>query len=510
MVRAFPGPGWPARWPRGADYTRHVSRTARAIALPAPLARIRLPGDRSWLVLLPALFCATLVGVALAIDVPLGIALLIAVCYVPILLVNLPLAIALWVPLIFLQGVPALNFGSDVAGILLIVAWLGNRRALRDLALPIIREHRGTLTGLAGLIAWLTISLAWADDPALASDDVVRWGALALLFLVVATTVTTTTSIRWVCLFFVAGAAMSVVLGVLDGSLTSAVEGGARVEGGAGDPNFLASSIIAAVALAGGVLPGTRQPVIRLALLAAIVLLVAGLVGSGSRGGTLAAAVAMVAAVIVFKGRRAPVIAAAAVLVSIAALTFASAPAAYERVTDFDNDNGRSDLWYIAWEMGKDRPVNGVGLNNFTLHSGDYVQEPGQLQAVGNIVEDPHFVHNTYLQLFAEGGIPALALFLVVVSGCLGAAIRAGEAFQHAGDASLEILARSIVVGIVSILAAGMFLSAELDARLWLLLALGPGLLAAATTRSRRATATAQLASEGAAERPLARTLRRA
>ena len=49
----------------------------------------------------------------------------------PLVLVNLRLGLALWVPLIFLQGVPALNLGSKAAGLLIVVAWIGNLRSMR-------------------------------------------------------------------------------------------------------------------------------------------------------------------------------------------------------------------------------------------------------------------------------------------------------------------------------------------------------------------------------------------
>jgi O-antigen ligase len=99
------------------------------------------------------------------------------------------------------------------------------------------------------------------------------------------------------------------------------------------------------------------------------------------------------------------------------------------------------------------------------------------------LVDEPNFVHNTYLQLFAEGGIVALALFLAVVLSCLGAARRAAELFARSRARALEILARAVLVAMIGMLAAGMFLSAALDPRLWVLLALGPALLGVASSR---------------------------
>jgi hypothetical protein len=50
------------------------------------------------------LLTAALTGAALATNVPYGLALLCAAFYLPIAVLNLPLAVALWVPLVFLGG----------------------------------------------------------------------------------------------------------------------------------------------------------------------------------------------------------------------------------------------------------------------------------------------------------------------------------------------------------------------------------------------------------------------
>jgi O-antigen ligase len=101
-----------------------------------------------------------------------------------------------------------------------------------------------------------------------------------------------------------------------------------------------------------------------------------------------------------------------------------------------------------------------------------------QLQgAVQLIVDRPSFAHNTYLQLFAEEGIVGLALFLALVGASLRSAYSAANRFERRGQRDLSTLARAVLVATISMLAAGMFLSAALDQRLWLLLALGPALL---------------------------------
>src|SRR4051794_41556229 len=66
-----------------------------------------------------ALLCALVVGVVLAHSAQLGIALLIAVLFLPLALLNLPVAIALSVPLVFLEQWPGASRVPAAVAILL-------------------------------------------------------------------------------------------------------------------------------------------------------------------------------------------------------------------------------------------------------------------------------------------------------------------------------------------------------------------------------------------------------
>ena len=422
-----------------------------------------------------------LVGVALAAQPGVGVVLLLAPAYAALVLVNLSLGLALWVPLTFLAGIPALNAAGKAAGLLVAMAWLGTLQSLPQAATAALHRHRVLLMTLAATIAWLTFSLAWSQDPGRGLEDLWHWYVVALLFVVVVTTVTTRRALKLIVAAFVAGAVISVAIGLFDGSLVSSLQGVARFGGDEGDPNVLAAAILPATVLAAALLTDTRSSALRGLLLGAIALLIAGLVATESRGGAVAGVVAIVAAFVLFRGRRREVAAVAALALGVAAVTFVSSPVTWERVTSYKNDNGRADLRTVAWRMGMDEPVTGVGLNNFEVRAPDFVREPGALTYVGLIVDDPHLVHNTYLQLFAEDGIVGLALFLGIVGGCLRAAKLAADRFGARGERQLETLARAVMVATISVLAADLSLSAATEQRLWLLLALGPALLTVAS-----------------------------
>ena len=434
-------------------------------------------------VLAAAVIFTPLVGVALAVDLAFGLALVAVICYLGISLLSLRAAVALWLPLTFLGALPAFNLAAEAAGLLLAVLWLGQlgNRDRAAAAAAVVDRHRRLLEVLVLLLVWLALSAVWAASSDNVLGDLWHWAALALLWLVLATTLDSPRSLRLAAAAFVAGAILSVAIGVAAGSLTDPETEG-RLEGAAGDPNFLAASLVPAIVLAGALIGGVRDALLRGALVAAIPVPAAGLVMSQSRGGALAAVGTLVLALVAFRGRRRHVAGFALLAVGVAVAVFAATPAAWERITTLDpGGSGRSSLWTVAWRVTSDEPVAGVGLDNFVVVAGDYVREPGALTRVERIAEDPQYVHNLYLHVLAESGIVGLALYLVFIAGCIRAAWLAADRFAARGDRSMETLARAVFVGTCSMLISAFFLSSMVDQRMWVLFALGPALLAAAS-----------------------------
>jgi O-antigen ligase len=455
---------------------RPAGFTTRAVAGPAfrPVA-----------VGVAAMMLAGAAGAALAADVRAGAGLVLLVLYVPVALTNLPLAIALWVPTTFLQALPAFNLGTEAAGALLAVAWLGTIRATgtaRAVAV-VIHQNRRTFMALALLLVWLSLSLLWARNPSRVLDDLWHWFALAGLLLVLSTTLRTRRAVQLVFAGFVVGALASILYGlVFSNSLTAPGLASARLQGAGGDPNALAASLVAGVVLAGALAVSSQRPWVRVAPVAAIPALVAGLVASQSRGGGIAALLTVLVAFVVFERGRVHVAAFTLLAVGAAMMWFSTTPGAWQRLTNFDaGGGGRSTLWTGAWRVTKDHPVGGVALNNFRDVAPDYARQPGQLEDVHILAEQPRFVHNTYLQLLAENGVIGLLLYLGFTLGCLRAMLVAARRFKAMRNTSLETLARAAFVATISMLIAAFFLSAAIDARMWILFALGPALLGIAS-----------------------------
>jgi O-antigen ligase len=439
------------------------------------------------------LLSAALAGALMAQGAMVAWAVVIGLCYAPLVLLNFPLGLALWLPLLFLEYLPGAGRGSQVAMALIGLAWLGSLASRRTDALPAVRATRLLLAGAALLYVWLLVSLLWAPDPGEGWEDVISWTTAIAVFAIVLTTISDPRHVRWLLIAFVAGAFLSLLSGVVENGLSTsataldtATQQEGRLQGGAGDPNILAAGLVPAIVLAAGLGASSSGLLARLSLVIVSILLVAGLAATESRGGLVAAGVTVLAALVFFRRHRPYVIALVVLLIGAASLWFAATPDAWHRITTFDEGgSGRTDLWRVAGRVIGDHTIVGVGLGNFKSEAGDYVRQPGALEHVRKIAEVPHVAHNTYLQLLSESGVVGLALFLAVALGAIAAAAAAAGRFERSGELRLATESRAVLVAIIAALAASIFLSNGFDRRTWVLLALAPVLLGIAVARSR-------------------------
>ena len=145
-----------------------------------------------------------------------------------------------------------------------------------------------------------------------------------------------------------------------------------------------------------------------------------------------------------------------------------------------EGGTGRVDIWKVGWRMVEAEPLHGVGAGNFQIVSIHYLLEPGALKRDDFIVETPKVAHNVYLGLLAELGIVGLTLFMCLVISLIACSLRAAQLFRDNENLQMEVMARAQLVGVFGLLAALFFSSDEFKKQLWLLLSLGPALLAIA------------------------------
>lgn len=437
---------------------------------------------------------AAAVGLIAGADATLAVAVVLGMVFVA-LAVSRPTAgmaiFAFLAPIGLLPAVsPAITI-AKVSSLLLALSWfaatVGRARSARGFT----SAHPAVSYLLLAFLAWTMLSLVWAENHGAVLVALERYAPNLALFAVAFSTVKRRQDVPLLLCSLVAGTVVAAVYGFLVPPPESYV---GRLTGPGGDPNDLATVLIVGVFVAAGLTLGLRvRPGTRLALAVGAVVCAIALLLTLSRGGLVGVAFAAVAAV-VFAGRKrllAAVIVGLVVLTAVSYFTYGASQASRDRVTTVNGGSGRTSIWTVAWRMVEDNPVLGVGANNFRDASIHYVLRPGVLERSDLIVDTPKVAHNTYLQVLAELGVVGAALFLGIVGFSIRCLARATWAFRDAGDHFLEVTCRGMMVGLLGMLAADFFIAENYSLVLWLMLALGPALLAVAENRLTVSTASA-------------------
>ncbi len=159
---------------------------------------------------------------------------------------------------------------------------------------------------------------------------------------------------------------------------------------------------------------------VRRGLLGAVALSCLTILLTHSRGGFLAMAATL--GLMTWRSRNRVLGFALAALAALLLVLFAPA-GVKERISsiqEFEQDSSaqaRLHTWGVALRIMGANPVFGVGFRNFQAAYPEY--DPDPLRGLQGEGERAFFVaHNSYLQMGAESGIPALVIFLAIFASC--------------------------------------------------------------------------------------------
>jgi O-antigen ligase len=424
-------------------------------------------------------------------DPKLAIAAAVGLGFAGLVLANITVGLCLFVVVSFLEVLGSVGGSIGVTkafGLLLVASWLAAVSTRGGSERDFITAHPTMTYVLAIFVAWSTLSVVWAESAPVAMNASFRYVQNLLLFLIVFTAVRRRNHAVWMTSAFVSGATIAAIFAIIYRPDPGQYDV-ARAAGTVGDPNELASVLVAGVILAGVlVVLLKRTPPLRIAAAAAATICAVGLFVTFSRGGLVALGFAALASVFV-AGRWRPAILTTMATIGILGVSYFAFVAPQEsrdRITKLDGGTGRTDIWRVGSRMVSAHPVRGVGSGNFQLTSGHYLLEKPGAVRYDYFIDKPKVAHNTYLHVLAELGFVGVGLFLAIVSFALACAFRAARRFMQAGDLDMELLTRGLILAVIGLLAADFFISAQYSKQLWLLLGLGPALLAIAETRARR------------------------
>jgi O-antigen ligase len=322
---------------------------------------------------------------------------------------------------------------------------------------------------LPSIVGWLTaftmlvlLSLLLSGDLETGLNKTLRYllfAAFAFLFVQIVRT-------RAELLAMLRVLVLSATVAALYGSFLFVTGQAERVEGPIGEANdfayVLASVLPFAVYLA------LRDRRFRVLWLAACAVLVGALFGTLSRGALVGLAAVVLWAVATRRIRMGGVLAGGVVVAGVLLLAFTLwKPLIHERLAAKNkvavaNVESRQAYWKAAAQMAADHPVLGVGPGRFGVESTHYV-----LNNPTGIV-DP-VVHNSYLEVLAEGGLPTLVAFLGFIVASWRLAARARRRFQAEHDADGLRLAAAVQAALVVAIVSANFLSVQITVPLWLL-----------------------------------------
>jgi putative inorganic carbon (HCO3(-)) transporter len=150
-------------------------------------------------------------------------------------------------------------------------------------------------------------------------------------------------------------------------------------------------------------------------------------------------------------------------------------------------------LFWAALRMIGDNPLIGVGPLNFKTLSTSYTG-----------LDIANIAHNSFLEIAAEFGLPALGVFLLLLGATLGTLDRVVRSGPGPEARALAGWAEGLRSGLIGFLVCGFFISAQYEKVLWLtvFLTIVLGALAARRAAADAAAAAAEAEADAAVEGP--------
>jgi O-antigen ligase len=430
-----------------------------------------------------AAVCAA-IGILCGVDPKYGLLAALGLAFAAAVFANVTAGLFMFTFLSWLNAVTkggSAVSGAKAAGLVLFLSWFA-ARTLRPEPnrQPLSEAHPGVTAGAVVLATWSAISVVWAHSRGVALTSTYELILDMLLFPIIFFAIRRRDHFLWILAAFVMGALVSAMIGL--------GQSGSRQTGALGDADQEGTLLAVALIMLVGLLAGLpRGSAARRWAAVGVPLLAVGVVNAGSRGGLLALACGLAAGTIV--GGRWRSKAVAILLVAAAGtgiyLTTIAPPAASNHLSG-TGSTGRTDLWKVGLRVWESHPVGGAGAGNFSSVSVDYVQEVDNISFGQFIISQrPKPVHNTYLELLADLGIPGLLAFLAIAAGSVSAALRAARTYEGLGNAGAELMSRCVGMAVIAELAGAFFITATPLKLLWVILALPFPLLAVARAEAR-------------------------
>lgn len=309
-------------------------------------------------------------------------------------------------------------------------------------------------------------------------SPMMNYVSFLLFFVVTLIVVDSVHRLRWVLLWAIGGVAFASMHLLREWQKYGGM-GGFRPGWATGDPNYFMISALACLPIACYL--GLHSPLMweRLFCAGCALLTFGAVVVAASRGGFLGLVVACLFAV--FRGQRR-----ARSLVLLGLLFAATLVAPISPVKRFlaptASDAGSADirtaLWAAGLQMIADHPLTGIGLGNFK----ELVKFYGD-ERLSNIA------HNSFVEITAEMGVPALLIFLAMLTSSFVSLERVRRLTRDSSDSLVHLTACGLQASLIGELITLFFVSGQSQKLFWLMLFVSMCLPALALVERERASA---------------------
>jgi O-antigen ligase len=295
---------------------------------------------------------------------------------------------------------------------------------------------------------------------ALGFDPLLSYISFLLLFFITLTVVDSLDRLHWVLMAYVGSVALASLYVIRewqqDGFRNS------RPGWIVGDPNGFGVVASLCLPLAFCLMLERRPIWERLFYAGSLFVTVLAVIAGASRGGFLGLLAGFLC-VVLKSGRSVRNLLLACIIIVPISLLLPSSPVQrflHPSWTDTLAVESRTAAWKGGMAMVVSHPLFGLGLGNFKLLVLQYEEGEFLVQSLA---------HNTYLEIAAELGIPALALFLALFLSSYLCLEKVRRQAVQLRIRFLEVVARGIEGGLAGYLASAFFVSSEHEKGLWLM-----------------------------------------
>lgn len=291
------------------------------------------------------------------------------------------------------------------------------------------------------------------------------YASFLIFFFITLAVVDSLSRVRWVVLSAIGSIGLASAYVVRDWQVYHNMYSDYRPGWIVGDPNYFTVDALLFTPVALLLLQQKQPRWQRLYCLGCLAITLAALLFSASRGGFIG----LVAGCLLFLLRsRQRVRNSILVFATIAVLSLPMQISPVQRLlhptrSDQDAQQTRLAVWSGGLKMIADHPIFGVGLDNYRIATPTYVD----FTKIPVGESGFRVAHNSYLEIAAELGLPALLVFVGILVSTFRSLGRVYRAAMSSGDEFLRRVALGMQAGILGAAVAMIFVSGQYQKMFW-------------------------------------------